>query len=218
MVVMPEDAFFVVVPSNVPGPDKVKVRAFVAVVTALLLLSATLDVTSEVALPSASMPVGSAVLMTFAGGPNVAVTATELWLRFVPVVVTIAVPGAVWDCNVTVAMPVAAFFVVAPSSVPCPDTVNVRAFVAVATVLLFASATLDVIKAVALPSAIMLVLSAVFMTFAGVPNVVVTSTALWARFEAVAVTVAVPMAVMDCKVIVAMPLDAFFVVVPSNVP
>jgi len=56
--------------------------------------------------------------------------------------------------------------------------VNVRAFVAVATVLLFASATLDVIKAVALPSATMLVLSAVFMTFAGVPGVVVTATEL----------------------------------------
>jgi len=38
------------------------------------------------------------------------------------------------------------------------------------------SATLDVIKAVALPSAIMLVASVVFMTFVGGPNVVVTET------------------------------------------
>ena len=50
------------------------------------------------------------------------------------------------------------------------------AFVAVVTVLLFVSATLEVINAVALPSAVIFIGSAVLMIFAAVPNVVVTET------------------------------------------
>ena len=189
---MPLDAFFVVFPSSVPGPETVNVRAFVAVVTMLLFVSATLDVTSEVALPSAEMPVGSAVFMIFAGEPNVVVTSTVLWLRFEAVAVTVAVPMAVMDCNVIVAMPLVAFFVVVPSNVPCPETVNVTAFVAVATVALSLSHTLDVIRDVALPSATMPVGLAVLMSFTGPSDAVVTSTELWARLVAVVVTVAVP--------------------------
>jgi len=118
MVAMPPEAFFVAMSMSVPGPVTLNVSEFVAVVTILLLLSSTLDVTSEVALPSAAIVRGFAVFMTFAGEPGVVVTATELWARFVAVVVTVAVPSVRVDCKVTVAIPLAAFFVVVPSSVP----------------------------------------------------------------------------------------------------
>jgi len=113
--------------------------------------------------------------MTFEGVPIAVVTFTLLWARFVALVVTMAVPGVVWDARRTVPIPDEAFFVVVSSSVPGPDTVNVRRFVAVVTVLLPMSQTLEVIKAVALPSATMPVGSAVFMTFTGGPNAVVTA-------------------------------------------
>jgi len=170
----------------------VNVSAFVAVVTRLLFASATIDVIKAVALPSAIMLVLSAVFMTFAGVPNVVVTSTALWARFEAVAVTVAVPMAVMDCKVIVAMPLVAFFVVVPSNVPCPETVNVTAFVAVATVLLSLSHTLEVIKDVVLPSATMPVGLAVLRTFTGPADKVVTSTELWARLVAVVVTVAVP--------------------------
>ena len=92
-----------------------------------------------------------------------------------PVVVTVAVPTAVLDRRRIVAIPLDAFFVDVSRRVPSPETVNVTAFVAVVTVLLPMSQTLDVIKAVALPSATMPVGSAVFMTFTGGPNAVVTA-------------------------------------------
>jgi len=139
-------------------------------------------------------------------------------VRFAPVVVTTAVPAVVVDCKLIVAIPEDEFFVLVPTRVPSPETVNVRAFVAVVTVLLFVSATLDVINAVALPSATMLVALAVFMTFTGVPTEVVTFTEPWERSVPVVVTTAVPGVLVDCKVTVAEPEDAFLVVEPSKVP
>jgi len=215
---MPPVALPAVVPSNVPGPETVKVTEFVAVVTALLLVSQIFEVINEVDAPLAVILVASAVLMSLAGEPGVVVTATELWARFVPVVVTVAVPTVVLDRRRIVAIPEAAFFVDVSRRVPSPETVNVRALVAVVTMLLFVSATLDVTSEVALPSATMLAGLAVFMTFVDGPNVVVTATELWLRFVPVVVTIAVPGVVWDCNVTVAMPLDAFFAVVPSSVP
>jgi len=66
-VAMPLDAFFVDVSSRVPGPETVNVTAFVAVVTVALPLVETLDVTSDVAAPSAMMLVRFAVFMIFTG-------------------------------------------------------------------------------------------------------------------------------------------------------
>jgi len=132
-VATPSFADFAVEPSKVPSPEILNVRVLVAVVTMLLFMSAILEVMSEVAVPLASMPAGSAVFMSFAGGPNVVVTDTEPWIKPDAAVVTVAVPGVVFDCNSIVPMPPAAFFVVAPSNVPCPDTVKVNAFVAVTT-------------------------------------------------------------------------------------
>ena len=65
--------------------------------------------------------------------------------------------------------------VVVPNNVPCPVTVNVSVFVAVVTVLLFMSQTLDVINDVDVPLAIMLSGAAVLMSFVGL-DVVITST------------------------------------------
>ena len=62
-------------------------------------------------------------------------------------------------------MPVEAFFVDVSSRVPGPETVNVTAFVAVVTVALESLHTLPVIRDVAAPSAVMLVGSAVLMSF-----------------------------------------------------
>jgi len=93
----------------------------------------------DVAVPSATILAGFASLMSFAGGPTAVVTSTVPWLRFADVAVTAAVPVVVVDRNVTVAIPALADFVVEPSRVPAPETVNVRALVAVKTLLLEAS-------------------------------------------------------------------------------
>jgi len=75
IVAVPPDAFFVLVPSRVPGPETVNVRAFVAVVTVLLFASETIAVIKEVELPSAAMVTGSAVLTSLEAEPGVVVTA-----------------------------------------------------------------------------------------------------------------------------------------------
>jgi len=67
----------VVVPSNVPGPETVNVRAFVHVVIILLSVSQIVDVINEVAAPSATRLVGLAVFIIFEGmQDNVVVTVT----------------------------------------------------------------------------------------------------------------------------------------------
>ena len=83
-----------------------------------------------------------------------------------------------FDCNVMVPTPLDAFFVLVPTRVPSPETVNVRAFVAVVTGVLPASHTVDVIREVAEPSATILTGDAVLITFVGLPGTVVTSTVL----------------------------------------
>jgi len=75
IVAVPPDAFFVLVPSRVPGPETVNVRAFVAVVTVLLFASETIAAIKEVELPSAAMVTGSAVLTSLEAEPGVVVTA-----------------------------------------------------------------------------------------------------------------------------------------------
>jgi len=218
IVAMPPEAFFVAAPSNVPGPDTANVKRFVAVVTVLLLLSHTLDVTSEVVTPLAVMLKGDAVLMTFAGEPTSVVTETLPWLRSDDVAVTAAVPGVVIDCKLIVPMPPEAFFVLAPSSVPSPETVNVKRFVALVTGWLQSSVIRAVINEVALPSAVIDAGSAVLISIVAGPSVTVTATVPSLRFEPVAVTEAVPGTVVDLKFIVAMPPEAFFVLAPSSVP
>jgi len=216
IVAIPEEAFFVVLPSNVPCPETLNVNAFVAVVTIAFVLSHTIDVTNDVLAPFAYMLEGDAVFITLLGGA-VAVTFTAPWVRLLDVAVTTAVPTAVADLNVIVAMPPEAFFVLAPSSVPSPETVNVNSFVAVVTVLLLLSLTLDVTSDVDAPSAIIATGLAVFITFEGIP-VIITFTVPGQRLEPVVFTVAVPAVVADRRIMVATPLEAFPVVVPSSVP
>jgi len=135
IVAIPFIAVFVVVPNKLPSPVTENVSVFIPVVTVLLLLSHILAVIKEVAAPSAGIHVGFAVLMSFAGEPNVVVTCTVPdGVKLAPVVVTVAVPGVVVERNIIVAIPDIAFFVVVPSKVPCPDTVNVSMFVAVVIV------------------------------------------------------------------------------------
>jgi len=176
IVATPETAFFVLVPTSVPGPETVNVTALVAVVMAWLQSSRMSVVIRDVAVPSAVMLAGAAVFERVVGLPTVMVTATVSCARLPAVAVTVAVPSAVVDRKRIVAIPVTAFFVDVSRSVPAPETVKVRALVALVTALLLASATVEVIKAVAVPLAIMLVTPEVFMTLAAVPNVVVTST------------------------------------------
>ncbi len=90
-------------------------------------------------------------------------------------------------------------------------------FVAVPTGLFPASHIAAVIKDVLEPSAIMLVGFAVFIIFV-CDGVVVTFTVPSLKPVAVEVTVAAPTVAVDCKLTVASPETAAFVVVASNVP
>ena len=58
---------------------------------------------NDVEVPFAVMLVWSAVFMSFVEGPNVVVTLTVPSLKLDDVAFTVAVPGNVVDCNVTVA-------------------------------------------------------------------------------------------------------------------
>jgi len=115
-------------------------------------------------------------------------------------------------------MPLAAFFVLVPTSVPGPETVNVTAFVAVVMVLLLLSVTVEVISDVDVPLAVMLVGFAVFRILEAELPVVVTLTVLWAREEAVEVTTAVPAVELDLNLIVVTPADVPMGLVPRSVP
>jgi len=176
IVPIPETAFFVVVPSNVPVPLTVNVRAFVAVVTVALVSSHTLDVIKDVDTPSAHRDIQSAVFMIFAGVGGIEYTCTVPSVRPVDIeCIVVELYATVPDSRIIVAMPDAACLVLVPSNVPGPVIENVTVFVAVVTVLFPEVQRNDVINDVDVPFATMLVGAAVFMIFRG-PVTVVTFT------------------------------------------
>ncbi|MBA7703710.1 hypothetical protein ES703_112503 [subsurface metagenome] len=216
-IASPDIASFIVVPSKLPGPVTENVIVFVATVTSSSSKSHILAVINDVDKPSAVIPVGSAVFMSFAGTP-VVVTFTVPSLKLVAVDPTVAVPVVIVDCNFTVAFPDTAAFVVVSNNVPSPVTENVIVFVAVVTELSPPSHILVVINDVDEPSAVMLVGLTVLTSFSGKPDVVTTLITPLANSDEVDFTVAIPDVVVDCKVTVASPDIATLVVVSNNVP
>jgi hypothetical protein len=90
--------------------------------------------------------------------------------------------------------------------------------VIVVTGLLYWSAACAVMVDIDTPSAIMLSGSVVFTSFVAGPGKVVMTTLSLSRFMDNAVTVAVPNTVDERIITVAIPADAFLIVVPRSVP
>ena len=104
--------------------------------------------------PSAVMRVSSAVITIWSGEP-VRITSTESVPTPEEDADTVEVPVDADDWSITVAVPDEAFFVVVPSSAPCPETLNVIELSAESTLMLFPSIMVAVISEVVLPSASM---------------------------------------------------------------
>ena len=140
----PMIAFFLVVPKSAPSPATLNVTWFVAFVTSVLSLYIMLAVKSEVAAPFAMIDTELAVFVSFTG-TAVVITFTVPAIRFVPVEVTVTVPGFKVDLIAIVAIPPTAVFVVFPISVPSPLTENSRLLYASPTSTFVSSVILEVI-------------------------------------------------------------------------
>ena len=135
----------------------------------------------------------------------------------VAVAVTVAVPAVVVDCKAIVASPSDGVAGFVPINAPVLFTLNVTEFVAVITGLSQSSFKVTVIKLVLVPSAIILLNSAV-QTILVAGLLVLTSTVPEVKPVPAAVTVAIPGVVVDCNFTVASPATAALIDVSSNVP